>query len=362
MLSKFLLALCLFLGACVESEARIPLSGPADYYVEPGGVDTPTCTTAANPCATLQYPFSYVQQNYDLNGQTLTVHAAHGTYPVGILIYGGFVGQSTPWQVNLVGDAANPKAVVIQPLSSYCIGFGFNAMLQVSGIECDQSHNTSTYPLLGQDSFNGGWGGQLWFDHVVFGDNLNPFNDISTFGAGTVVVANGPYTISKTWKVTSGSWAAGSNFITLASCSDAIANVTPIAPGIPDRTIIMNCNPANGLTQINNYTTAAENNTSVGLSWGGNAHLSISTGSMFFDNTNCGNPPFTVTIENQPAYYQAFVTAFDGGIMNLGVTWGGSSIIHGYQYEADMNGVIRGCGLSVPGTSPGIVKRGGQEW
>lgn len=354
--------------ASAHAQYRSVLATDTTAYVSPSGSDVNLpCTLSSAPCLTIQAPLNYYQRGFDLAGHALTISLAHGTYASGVLLNGPFVGQLSPFSVQIIGDPANQDAVVIQPTTGYCVGMAFFAELNVSGLHCDQSHNTDNagggFP--GNDQFEVTQGSQLWFDHITFGDGTNPYNDVTVAGPGSVAVENGPYYVEKSYVALTATYGSNASALSVSSCAGIVPGMLPVGPDFPPnainpgRTQITGC--AGGVMTLNNFTTAAATGVSIGATHGGNAHIATAIGATYFANTNCGQNPNAVLFFNQPAYYQAFAYAIDASTMNFGDTFTNGSNVHGYQFDVEMNAAIRTCG-TLPGTVAGSLSRGGQAW
>jgi hypothetical protein len=327
------------------------------YYVTPFGVDdwSRGCTRT-QPCQTIQFAMDAVKSNVDLGGYSVVFDACglgDVTYDSGAILLGPFVGQTDASQVIIRGNVTHPEACVIQPTSNYCFGASFMvAAVTISGFKCDQSLNS-------QDSVVVGWGASMWIDHFVFGDNLNPFNDVSAYGGGTTVIFSGPYKVAKTPPVvTNAQFQSDSQLLLVDSCDGIKPGMIPFGYGMPISNVVVQwCQ--NNTVLLNDFTIAA-GDLPTSFGYGGNAHIVASLGATIFYNTNCGQSPIIVETEGQPTYYAAWLYLLDGGRANLGASYQGTNAV-GRKFYVETNSILNGCGAAdtIPGNQDGIVRTGG---
>jgi hypothetical protein len=86
---------------------RLRLTTNTTLYVATTGSDTTGTGAAGAPFATVQKAYSYAQNNYDLNGYTLTISVAAGTYTAPAVTPGSIVGQTQQSTVVLNGAGAS---------------------------------------------------------------------------------------------------------------------------------------------------------------------------------------------------------------------------------------------------------------
>jgi hypothetical protein len=93
---------------------RTRLTQNTPFYVAAAGTDTNnSCLIQATPCATMQYAYNNLQNNYDLSGYIATIQLADGTYNQALADTQQLVGQSGAGQLILQGDVANKDLVVL---------------------------------------------------------------------------------------------------------------------------------------------------------------------------------------------------------------------------------------------------------
>ncbi len=109
---------------------RIRLSANTTFYVSPSGNDTSGNGTVGSPWLTPQKALDTIQQKYDLNGFTVTIQHADGTYSAGASLFGTVVGAKGPDSILLNGNAGTPANVVLGG-----IGAGQGAGLTVQNMK-----------------------------------------------------------------------------------------------------------------------------------------------------------------------------------------------------------------------------------
>jgi hypothetical protein len=91
---------------------RAKLGANTTIYVGTSGSDTAnSCISSSSACLTTARAWALGQNVLDLNGYTLTIQHAAGTYASAITLQGTMVGQSGPQSVILQGDTATPTNV-----------------------------------------------------------------------------------------------------------------------------------------------------------------------------------------------------------------------------------------------------------
>lgn len=185
----------------MQGVGRIKLTSGLNLYVSPTGSDTANNGTAqASPFLTIQKAVNTVYQNYDTQGQTVTINVAQGTYGAGATAVGPVLGNSS---IKIVGNTASPSTTTVSvngASGQACFTASLGAALTVSGFAlaapggATQSGNfVNVGTCLHATS-----GGQILFDHVNFG--TTGFAHINAGASGVVslnAVGSGtPYTIT----------------------------------------------------------------------------------------------------------------------------------------------------------------------
>lgn len=102
------------------SNARTRLTGSLILYVSTTGNDSNTGLSAGSPFLTIQKAIDTIYSNYDLNGYAVTIQLSDGTYTAGGTFYSGAVGQKTPAQITVNGNATTPANVLISTTGAHC--------------------------------------------------------------------------------------------------------------------------------------------------------------------------------------------------------------------------------------------------
>lgn len=351
-------ALALFVIA-----ARTPANGPLNLYVNAStGNDCLTtgspcvangCAMQSAPCLTINHAADLVWRSYDLVCYQATINVAHGTYAESVTLYGPPpVGQcSGPSGLLFLGDPSSPGSVIIAPPGGPAFGINSGAMAEVNGFKCDMLLNNPA----GQDCIQVQNGGNAIVDSFVFGDNLNPFGDITVTGSGSNLTARawntpcgGPgqatclgYEIAKTAVTIQASWpgpGGSTSVVYVSSCAGVMANMTVHGAGIPDQTAAINCDAVHGYLALNNNVTGSASGQNIYLCKCGQHHAYVSVNAEMSYATNAGQSPFTIEMSGGPTYYLGTFVVSQSGTANLGVNWTGGAA--GNKYVVFLNGTL----------------------
>lgn len=112
-------------AALIALQPRIVIPNATDFYVNAtNGSDSYDGLTATTPWQTLQHAADTIINDYDFNGQRITVHVANGTYQ-GFSVWAAPQGLSTAFNWVWSGNVSNPQACVINGVGNYgCIAYG----------------------------------------------------------------------------------------------------------------------------------------------------------------------------------------------------------------------------------------------
>lgn len=121
-----------------NANTRTILTTATTFYVSTTGSDTVTGLDPSHPAATVNYILDLLQSTYDLNGQTVTIQLAGGTYTQNILVEGMFLGavsgsSTTPvtpslGSVIVQGNVGSPSSVVL--IGTISVHYGAALTLQ----------------------------------------------------------------------------------------------------------------------------------------------------------------------------------------------------------------------------------------
>jgi hypothetical protein len=136
--------------ASMEGPGRVMLTENRTYYVRPDGNDDNSglADTAGGAWATLQYAYNKIATTLDMNGYTVTVQMADGTYAGGINH-----ATDAPSIVNgpiyIRGNIASPQNVVVNDGLSFASLNG-RTVVAISGVTCQYIiSDRSSYVLVG---------------------------------------------------------------------------------------------------------------------------------------------------------------------------------------------------------------------
>ena len=127
------------------------LFAPRDYYVNSTtGNDSNDGLTAATPFQTLQKAQN-TSQLYNLNGFSITIHIANGTY--GPVTCGRINGSGN---IIYLGNPSNPTAVQITNTAGPCVVIGGGQMYYLNGISVSATGDAPGFIGAGIDVLTGG--------------------------------------------------------------------------------------------------------------------------------------------------------------------------------------------------------------
>lgn len=158
--------------AFVVSMVRSRLTGNVTYYVRTGGSNsnTGTANTDGGAWLTLQYAWDTLIAALDLNGYTLTIQVADGTYTAGIGSFQGFVGAKSSNSVVVQGNNGTPANVLISVTSNHCFNFGYAAGVELGGQTMVRIRDLKMSTTTSGDCIAAMGGGcYIQFDNVNFG-------------------------------------------------------------------------------------------------------------------------------------------------------------------------------------------------
>ncbi len=161
------------------SPVRTLLGAPLNLYVNGStGNDSNPGTSPTSPFRTLQAATNAAYRNYDLNGNTITVNVANGTYTAGIVCVGlppgAFGGLAQvpatlqPPPIAFVGNVASPGSVVISATNSNGIVATSGACISLNGFTLTATGTSANYNVqgIGLYAFNNS---SIQYQNVIFG-------------------------------------------------------------------------------------------------------------------------------------------------------------------------------------------------
>lgn len=173
--------------ALIAGNTRKRLTGPLDLYCAPGGSDTNNGLTPETPFATPGAAYGLLVQQYDLGGQTVTIHLADGNYAP-VALNGAPLGVLNPTNIVFLGNPGNPADVQINqstPLqSAFTLAYFGGCML--NGM-------TLSAPASQANCIIAGFSSKIFVQNVVYG-TAGAFHNWSQWGS--TIAAAGDYTIS----------------------------------------------------------------------------------------------------------------------------------------------------------------------
>ena len=116
-------------------EDATALAADRTYYVSTTGSDSNSGLSAGAPFATLQAAAN-AARNLRLDGRTVTVQIADGTYPAGVTVGGAVFGAPNPANLQFIGNEANPGAVVVHVTGGNCFHATNGAAIRLFCFAC----------------------------------------------------------------------------------------------------------------------------------------------------------------------------------------------------------------------------------
>lgn len=168
----------------VESNGRIVLTGALSLYVRTDGSDSNSglANTAAGAFLTIQKAIN-VAASLDLNGQTVTINVADGTYTGNVTVNGPWVGTGT---VQLTGNTTTPANCILSTTSADCIDVNPGGTLSVKGFKLATTTSGSGIISKGVVTVNG---------NMNYGAVASGYMHLQALNGGEIDVLNS-YTIS----------------------------------------------------------------------------------------------------------------------------------------------------------------------
>jgi hypothetical protein len=173
--------------ALIAGNTRKRLTGPLDLYCAPGGSDTNNGLTPSTPFATPDAAYGLLVQQYDLGGQTVTIHLADGNYPP-VNLNGSPLGVLNPTNIHFLGNVGNPANVQINQSTALggCFALSYFGQCWLDGIQFSAPASQANCVLAA-------FGAKIFVQNVIYG-TAGSFHNWASWGG--VIAASGPYTIS----------------------------------------------------------------------------------------------------------------------------------------------------------------------
>lgn len=137
--------------------ARTKLTSALTLYVNGStGSDSNNGLTSGSAFATIQHAINVLQQNYDLNGQAVTISIADGTYAP-VYISGPFIGDNRPSAdtntsplVTLSGDTTTPtNCSIASTTSASALTVVHGARINIQGFSLSSTSGNGIYAAYG---------------------------------------------------------------------------------------------------------------------------------------------------------------------------------------------------------------------
>lgn len=168
---------------------RRRLTADTTFYVNGTTGSDANDGSAGAPWATLTKAAAYLRTQLDLNGFTVTVSVANGTYTTGFALSGPLVGQAGITNVQIIGNVANPAACFINNPSTGGAVASNGAAFQIKGFQ------VSALSSIAQNGSGlyASTGGIISYDNMAFNAcfNAQVYAEIGGF-----CVSSGPNTIN----------------------------------------------------------------------------------------------------------------------------------------------------------------------
>lgn len=168
-----------FVDIDIQVSSRIRLTSNLTLYVATTGNDSNSGLSAGSPFLTIQKAWNTLRDSYDLNGFIATIQLADGTYISGINGAGTMVGQSSPNQVVVNGNAGAPASVLISTTSTAFL-FSYNATATLQNLKIQTTSGQGVASTMSA---------HILLSNIVFGSVANA--QIQSSYGGVVQVTGG---------------------------------------------------------------------------------------------------------------------------------------------------------------------------
>jgi hypothetical protein len=323
---------------------RKSITAATTFHLNPAGSDLTGDGSVGLPWRNPQHAWDTVQRLYQLDGGTVKIKFADGTYE-GVTMNGPLIGQRAPTDLAFEGNLVSRDNVIIHALNSptqYCFGGAFGAKAQIHGFKAqrtivDVPPGTAS---VGQDLFTAGSDVHFYVGNVTFGDIVNEWVDFSIYD-GAKVYIDGSYGITKGGVSVIVTSTAGSPVLTGVSSFVGVHRWQGIGglPHIPLGTFITDYNAGAGTITMSKNAIGTAVHT-ISLHNGGACHMSVGRGGLLAYLTNGIPGHITVTLSGTPAYLEPFMLANGGRIDCQAVQWNGPAL--GKPVGVRANGVLDG--------------------
>ena len=303
------------LYARTSSSLGLRLIAPTTFYVSTTGSDGSGDGSAENPWASPSHALQVLYQ-YDLNGHTVFIQIADGTYRNSIQAYGPFRGQTQgATQITFRGNMTSPENVVINPPldTGYCFSAAFGAAYALRGMKF---HNTEGH----YDTMAVGQFSTISIANVIFGyNNYQPttaVNDITVAFSGRLLI-DGDYTVGASDMTfqTTASFSAGTTSLNVADASNVryIMGVTGNQFALGTYVTAVN----GSVVSISRPTTSGGSNVTITFTAGKQCHVDLGNGGTCHYNSNGSPGGIKVTLVGEPYYHSCWF--YDNGLCSVNV-------------------------------------------
>src|SRR5215831_2260523 len=308
-------------GGGGNTSIRSKLTQDTTFYVATTGNNNNNGLTPGTAWATPSYAYNFLLQNYDLAGYTVIIQLADGTYIDNVMAIGPLVGvmgsgplSSNPGAgssglqnaivtdaskgVTFKGNVSSPQNVIMKPaaLSGPAFFASNGAVFSVDSISFDMTNAISDTITLWRRS-------EVSLNNVVFGWNINPWNDVSvSFGSNLFI--DGNYTINKPQVQTTLTYGSGATTGTVGSATGLVLTMGINGSDFPAGTYISSI-VGTTITWNKATTGNAGSGGNIKFSSGGQTHIDLGSNASLYYNNN-GQVPIQVTVLGVPAYPAGF--------------------------------------------------------
>ena len=263
--------------AYLQANSRQVLSGNHIYHVATpagGGSDTTGDGSTANPWATVDFAVTWVQENLDVGGHTVTIEVADGIYNDPIPAAGALIGATGPGQLVILGNSGDNTAVVFHCTGADCLDVQAGASIWIKDITLQSTASGGA----GGNGLTASYAGELLMSNCNFGACSG--NHMYAAAGGSIIVM-GSYSISGGAQCHA--QAATEGYIEMSSYPDRGVHLT----------ISGNPNFSGGFTVAGAGSISAANNSFTGSATGPryDAHLN---GVIFTNNHGASYFPGSV--------------------------------------------------------------------
>lgn len=168
--------------AYVQQSIRTRLIADIIYYIATTGSNSNNGLSASTPWQSIQYAWDFICDNLDLNGFTVTIQVADGTYTTGLGTHRGVPSAKSSSTVVIQGNNGTPSNVLFSTTSTHAFSFGYPTA-ELGCLAQVRLKDFKIQTTTSGDCLNAmGGGAYIQFDNLNFGASAG-YHIVSSVGA-----------------------------------------------------------------------------------------------------------------------------------------------------------------------------------